>query len=327
MCPEWKLKEMRKLTQKQFISDCNITHNWKYNYDKTVYVNTRGVITITCPIHGDFKQEAGNHKKRAGCNQCGMESQAKKTVRYTPIQFIKKVQQIHPNLDFSKTVYLRSSTKVIYTCPIHGDSNVMPHSLLSGSGCRRCSGVGVVLTKKEWLNRFKKLGFSNVLYHKLPNKIYSAKKVNFFCKTHGDFWQTPHSHYKGHNCQKCAHSKLKDTAPGWANASWEKAALKSKLFDSFKVYVIKCSNENETFYKVGKTFTTIRQRFKSKISMPYDYKVVKKFEFENSKDASNLELKLKTRNKRYRYTPLIKFGGMNECFKQLKQLQNLLFNT
>ena len=47
--------------------------------------------------------------------------------------------------------------------------------------------------------------------------------------------------------------------------------LKSKKFEDFKVYIIKCWNEEEEFYKIGKTYRKISRRFLkgNSIALPY----------------------------------------------------------
>ena len=59
-CP--KCYGNKKLTTEEYVSECKKIHNNKYSYDKTIYVNKRSKIIITCPIHGDFIQTAGKHK-------------------------------------------------------------------------------------------------------------------------------------------------------------------------------------------------------------------------------------------------------------------------
>jgi hypothetical protein len=44
-----------------------------YDYSKTVYTGNDNKIVITCPIHGDFQQRAGDHKRGHGCRVCGKE--------------------------------------------------------------------------------------------------------------------------------------------------------------------------------------------------------------------------------------------------------------
>jgi protein tyrosine phosphatase len=45
-----------KLTQEEFIAECNEKHSSYYDYSKVVYKNNKEKITIICPIHGVFKQ-------------------------------------------------------------------------------------------------------------------------------------------------------------------------------------------------------------------------------------------------------------------------------
>ena len=69
---------------------------------------------------------------------------------------------------------------------------------------------------------------------------------------------TPHNHKQGQGCPKCGNSKKHNN---WNYSSWEKSALSSKSFDSFKIYFIECFNDSERFIKVGKTYTTLERRF------------------------------------------------------------------
>ena len=66
-----------------------------------------------------------------------------------------------------------------------------------------------------------------------------------------------------------------------------KSSKKSKNFDSFKVYVIRCWNEEEEFYKIGRTFRTVKHRFRDKIGK-YNYEVIK-VEIGEAEDIYKLE--------------------------------------
>jgi len=104
------------------------------------------------------------------------------------------------------------------------------------------------------------------------------------------------------------------TTGWWSYTGWEEAGNKSKEFDSFKVYIIKCYNDKEEFYKIGKTFLTIKRRF---IRLPYNYKIIKIFKG-SSRIISELENTIQKENKEFKYIPIIKFSGMQECFKNIK---------
>lgn len=42
---------MKKLTTQEFITRAGKLHNLKFDYTKTVYINNKTKIIITCPIH------------------------------------------------------------------------------------------------------------------------------------------------------------------------------------------------------------------------------------------------------------------------------------
>ena len=110
----------------------------------------------------------------------------------------------------------------------------------------------------------------------------------------------------------------KNNPPGWSTTNWQNVASKSKNFDSFKVYIIKCWNDQEIFYKIGKTYSEVSRRFDRKYKIPYNYEVVKIIEGD-AREMSELEIKLKAQNKEYKYIPQNKFGGMYECFSQIPE--------
>jgi hypothetical protein len=60
----------RRMTTEVFIKKATNRHEGFYSYEKSNYVNSRTKLTITCPIHGDFEQQAGGHLEGYGCQQC-----------------------------------------------------------------------------------------------------------------------------------------------------------------------------------------------------------------------------------------------------------------
>ena len=67
--PENRVLSVRK-TIKKFIDDANLVHDYKYSYDKAIYVTNRVKLIITCPIHGDFEQIPNSHLGGSGCPTC-----------------------------------------------------------------------------------------------------------------------------------------------------------------------------------------------------------------------------------------------------------------
>jgi hypothetical protein len=187
--------------------------------------------------------------------------------------------------------------------------------------------IQAAFDKNEYfINQAKKIHGDKYDYS-LVKYVASFKKVKIICKEHGEFDQLSNNHLQGQGCNECWNEKSRQNAiknpSGWSYSAWYKSAQKSRNFDSFKIYILKCWNENEEFYKIGKTFESVKNRFKTKCLLPYNWKIVQIFEFkelteENCDNCCRLEKELQRNNKENKYLPKLKFYGMNECFKQIK---------
>lgn len=166
------------------------------------------------------------------------------------------------------------------------------------------------------INQFKQIHGNKYIYDEVVF-VRENLKVKIICPKHGSFEQSPNKHLNKRGCEKCAreitNKHQRENATGWSLKSWRKQATKSKKFDSFKLYILRCWRDEEEFYKIGRTFKTIKSRFDCIKNMPYNYEVVKIF-IDNAENIYNLEIELKKINKEYKYTPKIKFGGMQECY-------------
>jgi hypothetical protein len=61
--------------------------------------------------------------------------------KLTTEEFIKRAKKVHGNkYNYSKVEYVNSSTKVKIICKKHGECKQLPHSHLSGRGCKKCAG-------------------------------------------------------------------------------------------------------------------------------------------------------------------------------------------
>lgn len=61
--------------------------------------------------------------------------------KLTQAQFVQKVSILHPELDFSRAVYILASDDVDFDCPEHGAQKVRANNLLKGRGCPKCGRV------------------------------------------------------------------------------------------------------------------------------------------------------------------------------------------
>lgn len=64
-------------TTEDFIRKSRQAHGDKYDYSKTVFLNARTKVCITCPIHGDFWQIPNSHYSH-GCPKCTNDAKKKK---------------------------------------------------------------------------------------------------------------------------------------------------------------------------------------------------------------------------------------------------------
>ena len=137
-CSKEKVKEVRTKPQQEFIDQSEIKHDGKYGYSKVEYKNAKDKVIITCPIHGDFPQSPTHHLMGKGCSKCGDLIVPN---RNTLEDFITNSNIIHNNkYDYSKVDYKESNSKVIITCPKHGDFEQTPSKHTNQKqGCPSCN--------------------------------------------------------------------------------------------------------------------------------------------------------------------------------------------
>lgn len=228
--------------------------------------------------------------------------------------------------DLSLVEYKNTKSRITLICKKHGKFNVNTGSAMFGSAdCLKCSIEKSALKRKFTEEQFiKKANKIHSNFYDYSKVIYegdgSNNSIIIKCPAHGDFKQKSGSHLQGRGCQKCARNRIKlknsENPHGWTLTSWMESSKVSRNFDSFKVYIIKCWNDEEEFYKIGRTFKKITSRFKSKSEMPYEYEIIKIY-IDSAENIFNLESKLKKMNKTNKYLPKLEFCGMQECFNKI----------
>jgi hypothetical protein len=227
--------------------------------------------------------------------------------------FIEKATKLHNNkYNYSECNIINSKIKVDIICPIHGVFEQRPNDHLKGYGCGKCGGTKK-LSNKEFIDKANTIHNSKYDYSKCEY-INAKSNISIICPIHGIFEQKANNHLNGKGCKECG---LQYGV--WSYSLWEQKGLNSNNFDSFKLYIIECWNENEKFYKIGKTFKPINSRFKSNKLMPYNYKIVKLIEG-TAEYISKLEIDLKNKNKEHSYLPNKSFNGRYECFNDISQI-------
>lgn len=223
------------------------------------------------------------------------------------ICFKTKLKQVNPDLTLIDK-YISARSKVLVMDSFGILYKATPTMLLQGHAPLKKSMVNKT---EEYIKKFHKI--HNFKYQYNINTIKNLDKdlISIKCPNHGVFNQLAHSHIKGSGCPKCSQERSL-----WGYSDWNNAGLNSNYFESFKLYIIRCYDDNESFYKIGKTFLNLKSRFYSGNTnkLPYYYDIINTYEGD-SFDISNLEVLLHRLYKNYSYVPLKDFYGKTECFK------------
>lgn len=152
-CPKCQYVVVKKAltkTTKDFVLEAESVHKGKYVYDDTEYQGNKEKVTITCPVHGDFEQEAKSHLNGAGCSKCADAAVGKQLTNDTHT-FVGKAQKIHNDkYRYNNTQYKNAKTKVVITCPEHGEFSQTPNQHLNGQGCLECAKKKFSMGPGRW---------------------------------------------------------------------------------------------------------------------------------------------------------------------------------
>jgi hypothetical protein len=131
-----------KLNTEKFIALSRKVHGDKYDYSEVHYTSNKAKVTIKCPIHGKFEQEASSHMKGRGCAECGKINRRGK-IRVDYKEFVKRAKDVHGNkYEYLKSDYKSITDLMTIKCPKHGIfiQRASDHTF-NNTGCPRCSWV------------------------------------------------------------------------------------------------------------------------------------------------------------------------------------------
>jgi hypothetical protein len=200
-----------KLTTAQWVEAATTTHGRLYDYSAAVFLGYGKPITIGCPTHGSFSQGEHNHRNGAGCPKCGTASRVEKR-RMTFAQFELRASQLHEGFyTYTPAEISGNQTKVIITCPVHGEFSQRVDVHLRGQGCKQCgyqrNGHQSQLGMSEFLRRAVEAHGDT--YEYISGLSGMHRNVSIKCRKHGVFRQTPHAHLRGAGCPRCANAVSK----------------------------------------------------------------------------------------------------------------------
>lgn len=127
--------------------------------------------------------------------------------KLTTAEFIERAKKIHRGkYDYSKVDFVKTTLNVTIICPEHGEFVQSPKSHLNGKGCPDCGLKSRAkkrkLTTAIFIERARdihgdKYNYSKVVY------VKNNSNVIIICPEHGEFEQSPASHFNGRGCPDC----------------------------------------------------------------------------------------------------------------------------
>jgi len=240
-----------RLTTKEFITRSNDTHNNKYTYLYTKYVNSKTKVTITCPEHGNFEQIAGDHLNGRGCRKCGGTS------RLTNDEVIRQLEAL-PNIaeySYSEVDYVNNITPIIIICKHHGPFEQLLPNHLKGHGCIKCKHDAQRITPEEFLHTSMRVHSGKYTYGPLSTTQLTLRSpITVICPNHGPYVSTLGTHMRGSNCLKCVNEAQTKTLSTFIQESKD---LYGDLFSyEFTKYVNKETKLLLTCTSCGNLVTT-----------------------------------------------------------------------
>lgn len=310
------------MTTEEFINKAKNKHGDKYDYSKVIYNKSTEKVVIICKVHGEFQQTPHKHNQGCGCQKCGIDT-IKEKATGTLQNFLDRAIKVHGNkYKYCEVIYINAKSKVTITCPIHGNFEQTPDTHTCGSGCPKCDKEAVSrrmtgnrrVTIKDFTERANTLHNNKYDYTKV-NFVVTNEKVVIGCPIHGEFKLSVNKHLLGKECPKCTmHGRVQN---GWSTSTWELAGKQSKNFEAYSVYVAKCFNTEETFYKIGKTFKQVEKRLQKLKEIGYTTVVVQVFTG-TAEEMSQKEKEMHKENRANKYIPTKTFCGMQECYSKVK---------
>ena len=306
-----------------FINKVKKVHHTGFSFDRTVYKNSSTLCVITCQEHGDFKISPGNLLNGRRCPKCNIKDRKITTevIRNTK-ELEKKLKKEnkekykldifrqnfinHTNTKFNnKYTYdiqsiISLNSPIRVKCPNHGwfETTIFNHRS-SLVGCRKCSfeqsSTKTTLDINIKIDRFNSVHKGNYEYI-LDSFNVKSQKIDIICKIHGVFTQSIHNHLKGQGCPTCGVINKK--------SSYNRS--------NYTLYLVKLYNNSESFIKVG-VCGSYKKRSTDLRSYGYDLELINIIDA-NKDSCYDLELQVLKLFDTYKYTPIKKFSGKNECF-------------
>ena len=140
-------------------------HIYKYDYTKTIYIDSKTKVIVKCPSHGEFEISPNNHLSMKGCVKCG-EIKMNELKKITKDEFIEKAKEKYTHLfDYSNMNYIDYTYPLKIICKTHGEIEIIPKKhLFNNFGCKLCGLGSRIEQSKKYKNNSEFIKDANIIH-------------------------------------------------------------------------------------------------------------------------------------------------------------------
>lgn len=174
-CAKVSRQKKRSHDYNSFVVKAKLKHNNLYEYPKQVINNSRSMVKITCPVHGEFQQVAYSHLNGQGCRKCGYEKNGRKS-RLGMSEFLRRVKEVHGDTYeyLSGLSGLHQNIRIL--CQLHGEFAQTPANHLKGAGCPRC--IARISAGEQELADF--IAFLGLEFYQSDRSVIAPFEIDIF---------------------------------------------------------------------------------------------------------------------------------------------------
>ena len=297
------MKRVKRTTENFIKNSIDIFGEGTYNYDQTIFVNSKEKVKIYCNAHKEYFFVTPNKhlNSKQGCQLCSYEKYRSKAKTKDTSYFVDKAKEIHGNIyDYSNTIYTVARNKLSILCNCCGNIfEQVASTHLSGAGCPKCSHDRGMDKQRHSTKTF--IDASKVIH----GNLYSFEKTSYgknnmdkvvvtctICNT--DALVIPSNFLLGAkpSCSCDKHYGFQESKPGI-------------------LYYLSINNGEA--YKIGITNKSVKDRYTN--SDLNKIITIKEWYFESGYDARAFETGILNKHKEHKYTgPSLLSSGNSELF-------------
>ena len=343
-CPECKREKLRskmKVSEDflREVIDKNMLAGYKI-HDLT-YNNSSDYVELECPVHGVFKKQVVMIPRVNNiCAKCSREQKKIREAEKNWKTYRGRMEEKHPELDFSKFTYIDRNTPSTVICPVHGEFHKTVSNILQcKTPCSQCYNNGKSVDGESFA--IKSMAVHGDLYgysKAILQYTNQHEQVEIYCKNcNAYFKQQPNNHLMGKGCRKCAgrntaqmmHWNNPTSLSKKPNLMYRPTYLYVFMLENYKSVMKGLIPESEemTIFKVGITYEESLRRRIQTIIRESKYQICPLYLFKSTRiDCLDFEHDFHKSNKSVSYVESGNYGGKHEVYQGTQEVYNKLLD-